>query len=43
MNLFAFSPKMSSPPEQWVKDEPDYWGPKKTMMPMKKAEMKPMP
>jgi hypothetical protein len=43
MNLFAFSPKMSSPPEQWVKDEPDYWGPKKMMAPMKKAEMKPMP
>jgi hypothetical protein len=46
MNLFAFSPKMSSPPEQWVKDDPDYWGPKKTMMPMKKDEkkdtMKPM-
>jgi hypothetical protein len=45
MNLFAFSPKMSSPPEQWVKDEPDYWGTKK-MMPMKKDEkkepMKPM-
>lgn len=46
MNLFAFSPKMSNPPEQWVKDEPDYWGPKKAMMPMKKDEkkdtMKPM-
>jgi hypothetical protein len=43
MNLFAFSPKMSSPPEQWVKDEPDFWGTKKMMAPMKKAEMKPMP
>ncbi len=46
MNLFAFSPRMSNPPEQWVKDEPDYWGPKKAMMPMKKDEkkdtMKPM-
>jgi hypothetical protein len=46
MNLFAFSPKMSSPPEQWVKDEPDYWGTKKMMMPMNKDEkkdtMKPM-
>jgi hypothetical protein len=44
-NLFAFSPKMSNPPEAWVKDEPDYWGTKK-MMPMKKDEkkdtMKPM-
>jgi hypothetical protein len=46
MNLFAFSPGMSNPPEQWVKDEPDYWGTKKKMMPMKKDEkkddMKPM-
>jgi hypothetical protein len=42
MNLFAFSPKMSSPPEQWVKDEPDYWGPKKSMMSMKKDEKKTM-
>jgi hypothetical protein len=42
MNLFAFSPKMSNPPEQWVKDEPDYWGTKKMMMPMKKDEKKPM-
>jgi hypothetical protein len=45
MNLFAFSPRMSNPPEQWVKDEPDFWAPKK-MMPMKKDEkkdtMKPM-
>jgi hypothetical protein len=44
-NLFMFSPKMSNPPEQWVKDEPDFWGTKK-MMPMKKDEkkdaMKPM-
>jgi hypothetical protein len=46
MNLFAFSPRMSNPPEQWVKDEPDFWGTKKMMMPMKKDEkketMKPM-
>jgi hypothetical protein len=42
MNLFTFSPKMSNPPEQWVKDEPDYWGTKKMMMPMKKDEKKPM-
>lgn len=46
MNLFAFSPKMSNPPEQWVKDEPDFWAPKKMMTPVKKDEkkdaMKPM-
>jgi hypothetical protein len=41
MNLFAFSPKMSSPPDQWVQDEPDYWGAKK-IMPVKKGEKKPM-
>ena len=42
MNLFAFSPKMSNPPEQWVKDEPDFWAPKKMMTPVKKDEKKPM-
>ena len=40
MNLFAFSPKMSNPPDAWVKAEPDYWGHKKMMMPMKKDEKK---
>ncbi|MGA7157909.1 MAG: hypothetical protein WBY53_13725 [Acidobacteriaceae bacterium] len=44
-NLFAFSPRMSNPPEAWVKAEPDFWAPKK-MTPMKKEEkketMKPM-
>ncbi len=29
MNLFAFSPGMSNPPESWVKAEPDFWAPKK--------------
>jgi len=41
-NLFAFSPKMSSPQEAWVKDEPDYWKPKTVMTPVKKEEKKPM-
>jgi hypothetical protein len=34
-NLFAFSPKMSNPPEAWVKAEPDFWRPK-PMAPKKK-------
>lgn len=42
MNLFAFSPKMSNPPEQWVKDDPDFWAPKKMVMPVKKEATKPM-
>ncbi len=42
MNLFAFAPKMSNPPAQWVTDEPDYWGPSKAMMPMKKGANKGM-
>jgi hypothetical protein len=40
MNLFAFSPRMSNPPEQWVKDEPEYWKPR-MMEHAKKAEAKP--
>jgi hypothetical protein len=39
MNLFAINPGMSNPPEQWVKDEPEFWAPKK-MTPMKKEEQK---
>jgi hypothetical protein len=39
MNLFAINPGMSNPPEQWVKDEPEFWAPKK-MTPMKKEEKK---
>jgi hypothetical protein len=42
MNLFSINPKMSNPSEQWVKDDPDFWAPKKTSMPMKKADAKPM-
>jgi len=40
MNLFAISPKMSSPPEQWVKDEPEFWGTKKAAVVVKKEEAK---
>jgi hypothetical protein len=24
-NLFAFDPKMSYPPDAWVKADPDFW------------------
>jgi hypothetical protein len=27
-NLFAFNPKMSYPPEPWIKADPDFWKPK---------------
>lgn len=27
-NLFAFNPKMSYPPDAWVKADPDFWGTK---------------
>lgn len=40
MNLFSFNPRMSNPPEQWVKDEPDFW--KVKAAPVKKVEAKPM-
>lgn len=28
IDLFAFSPEMSIPPDDWVKENPDYWKPK---------------
>jgi hypothetical protein len=27
-NLFQFSPKMSYPPDAWVKADPEFWKPK---------------
>jgi hypothetical protein len=39
-NLFQISPKMSYPPESWVKAEPDFWKPKPVAA-VKKAESKP--
>ena len=27
-NLFLFNPRMSYPPDAWVKDDPDFWKPK---------------
>lgn len=41
-SLFAISPAMSNPPEEWVKAEPEFWAPKKLMTGKKKEEMKPM-
>jgi len=39
MNLFSFNPRMSNPPESWVKAEPDFWKAKEA--PAKKVEAKP--
>jgi len=38
--LFQFNPRMSYPPEAWVKADPDFWKPKPAMAP-KKSEEKP--
>ena len=35
-NLFAFDPKMSLPPAEWIAAEPDYWAPKHVAAPAKK-------
>jgi hypothetical protein len=43
-NLFIFSPKMSYPPDEWIKADPDFWKPKPSATataPKKKAEEKP--
>jgi hypothetical protein len=40
-NLFQISPKMSYPPESWVKAEPDFWKPKPVAPLNKKADTKP--
>jgi hypothetical protein len=41
-NLFLFNPKMSYPPDAWVKADPDFWKPKPAMaapiVPKKAAE-----
>ncbi len=39
-NLFVFNPRMSYPPDAWVKANPDYWKPKAApaAMPKKAAE-----
>jgi len=30
-NLFQFAPRMSYPPDEWVKADPDFWKPKAAM------------
>ena len=40
-NLFSFNPRMSYPPERWVKADPDFWKPKPAAI--KKAPEKPAP
>jgi hypothetical protein len=35
-NIFAFDPKMSLPPAEWIAAEPDFWAPKHTAAPAKK-------
>jgi hypothetical protein len=41
-NLFSFSPKMSYPPDEWVKSDPGFWKPKPAAAPAaKKPEAKP--
>ena len=40
-NLFSFNPRMSYPPERWVKADPDFWKPKQAAI--KKAPEKPAP
>lgn len=38
-NILAFNPKLSYPPDQWVKSSPDFWKPK-AAAPAKKTEPK---
>jgi hypothetical protein len=40
-NLFAFSPSMSYPSEEWVKADPEFWKPKTKMAAPKKPMEKP--
>ena len=40
-NLFAFSPKMSYVPDEWVKADPDFWKPKSMGAAAGKAAEKP--
>ena len=40
-NLFAFSPKKSYVPEEWVKADPEFWKPKAAPAAATKGEEKP--
>jgi hypothetical protein len=35
-NIFAFDPKLSLPPAEWIAAEPDFWAPKHVAAPAKK-------
>ncbi len=37
-HLFAFSPKMSYPRDEWVKADPDFWAPKAAGAPAAKKK-----
>ncbi|HSS97480.1 MAG TPA: hypothetical protein VLK33_10640 [Terriglobales bacterium] len=41
-NLFVFNPRMSYPPDAWVKADPDFWKPKAAPAAAKKAADKPV-
>src|SRR6266849_7506236 len=38
-NLFAFNPRMSYVPDEWIKSAPDFWKPKTVMAPAAKPAM----
>jgi hypothetical protein len=37
-NLFAFNPRMSYVPDEWIKSDPDFWKPKAAAMPAAAAK-----
>jgi len=39
-NIFAFDPKISLPPAEWITAEPDFWAPKHVAAPAKKPAEK---
>ena len=39
--IFAFSPQMSYPPDEFIKADPDFWKPKPATATAAKAEKKP--
>ena len=36
-NVFAFNPRMSYVPDEWIKADPDFWKPKQVTAPAAKA------
>ena len=39
-NLFAFSPSMSYPRDEWIKADPDFWKPKTACSPQHRRKAK---